>query len=177
MAKETKQKKETKSKKVNKPKTGKLQRAKSGHVLTPFEEMDRRFHNFFHRGGMRPFHSEWPKWGELSAPFEGGMPKVDVIDRDDEIVVRAEVPGVDKDDLDVSVTDNSVTIKGESRHEEKEEKGDFYRSEISRGAFARTMSLPNDVDSAKIKTKFKDGVLELKMPKIQKAKRRKIKIS
>jgi len=162
--------------KESKKKEGELQRIEPSRVITPFEEMDRWFEGFFPRGWMRPFHLEWPRWGELAAPFEGRMPKVDVIDRDDEVLVRAEVPGVDKDDLDVSVSDNSVTIKGETKREEKEEKGDYYRCEISRGAFARTVLLPSDVDTENTKAQFKDGVLELTLPKIEKAKRRSIKI-
>lgn len=143
---------------------------------SPFDEMERWFEDFYPRGWMRPFRMAWPSWGELAAPFEGRMPKVDVIDRDDEIVVRAEVPGVEKDDLDISVSDNTVTIKGQTKHEAKEEKGDYYRCEISRGTFARTVSLPSDVDSDKVKAQFRDGVLELTLPKVTRAKRRAIKI-
>jgi len=138
--------------------------------------MDRLFEDYFSRGWMRPFRWEWPSLGEMAKPFEGKMPKVDVIERDDEVVVKAELPGVDKKDLDVSVTENSVTIKGTTRHEEKEEKGDFYRCEISRGAYARTVALPSYVDADKAKASFKDGVLELKLPKVEKSKRRSIEI-
>lgn len=150
--------------------------SRPARALSPFEEMERWFEGSFPRGWMRPFHIEWPRLGELAAPFEGRMPKVDVIDRDDEVLVRAEVPGVDKNDLDVSVSDNSVTIKGETKREEKEEKGDYYRCEISRGSFARTVLLPSDVDIEHTKAQFKDGVLELTLPKIEKTKRRTIKI-
>jgi HSP20 family protein len=157
--------------------TGKeIQEARPARTLSPFEEMDRMFENYFPRGWMRPFHTEWPAWSKLAAPFEGRMPKVDVIDRDDEVVVRAEVPGVEKEDLDISVSDNSVTIKGKTRHEEKEEKGDYYRCEISQGSFARMVALPDYVDSDAAKAAFKDGVLELTLPKVEKAKRRSIKI-
>ena len=153
-----------------------LQKAEPRRALSPFEEMDRMFDDFFSRGWMRPFRWEWPSMGEMAKPFEGKMPKVDVIERDDEVVVKAELPGVDKKDLDVSVTENSVTIKGSTSHEEKEEKGDFYRCEISRGAYARTVGLPAYVDADKAKASFKDGVLELKLPKVEKSKRRSIEI-
>jgi len=153
-----------------------LQKAEPKRALSPFEEMDRLFEDYFSRGWMRPFRWEWPSIGELAKPFEGKMPKVDVIERDDEVVVKAELPGVDKKDLDVSVTENSVTIKGTTRHEEKEEKGDYYRCEISRGAYARTVALPSYVDADKAKANFKDGVLELKLPKVEKSKRRSIEI-
>lgn len=90
--------------------------------------------------------------------------------------MRAEVPGVKKEDLDVSTTDNTVTIKGSTRHEEKEEKGDYYRSEITRGSFSRTVALPSEVDSAKAKARYKDGILELTLPKVNKSKRRTVKV-
>jgi HSP20 family protein len=153
-----------------------LQKAEPRRALSPFEEMDRMFEDFLSRGWMRPLRWELPSWGEMAKPFEGKMPKVDVIERDDEVVVKAEIPGVDKKDLDVSVTENSVTIKGTTSHEEKEEKGDYFRSEISRGAYARTVGLPAYVDADKAKASFKDGVLELKLPKVEKAKRRSIEI-
>ena len=139
-------------------------------ALSPFEEMDRMFEGFFPGGWMRPFHWERPTWSKLPEPFEGRMPKVDVIDRDDEILVRAELPGVEKKDIDVSTTENTVTIKGSTRAEEKEERGDYYRCEISSGSFARTLALPGNVDASKAKATFKDGVLELTLPKIEKSK-------
>jgi HSP20 family protein len=153
-----------------------LQKAEPKRALSPFEEMDRLFEDYFSRGWMRPFRWEWPSLGEMAKPFEGKMPKVDVIERDDEVIVKAELPGVDKKDLDVSVTENSVTIKGTTSHEAKEEKGDYYRCEISRGAYARTVALPSYVDADKAKASFKDGVLELKLPKVEKSKRRSIEI-
>jgi HSP20 family protein len=153
-----------------------LQQARPARALNPFEEMERMFDNYFSRGWLSPLRREWPSWSELAAPFEGKMPRVDVVDRDDEVVVKAEVPGVDKKDLDITVTDNSVTIKGSTSHEEKEEKGDYYRCEMSRGSFSRMVALPADVDSAKAKSKFKDGVLELTLPKLKKTKRHSIKI-
>lgn len=152
-----------------------VQRASSARALSPFEEMDRMFDSFLRRGWMRPWRFEWPSFPEISLP-EMKAPKVDVVDRENEIVVKAEVPGVDKKDIDISVGEDTVTIKGETRHEEKEEKGDYYRCEISRGAFSRTVALPAAVDGARAKASFKDGVLELTLPKVEKAKRHAIKV-
>ena len=163
-------------KKAVEVKRGQLEKAEPGRALSPFEEMDRFAAQMFPRRWLRSFPREWPSWPELGGVFEGKIPKVDVIDRDSEVVVRAELPGVKKEDLDVSVTDNSVSISGSTSHEEKEEKGDYYRSEISRGSFSRVLSLPNDVDSDKCEATFKDGILELKLPKVEKAKRKKINI-
>ncbi len=152
-----------------------IQKATPAGLLGSFEEMDRLFDNFMRRGWMRPWRFEWPSFPEF-ATLEGKMPKVDIVERDNEIVVRAEVPGVDKKDLDVSVSDSTVTIKGSTRHEEKEEKGDYYRHEISTGTFSRMVALPADVDGSKAKADFKDGMLELTLPKVEKAKRHSIKL-
>lgn len=153
-----------------------VKKVETAQVLSPFEEMERMFDNYFSRGWLRPFRSEWPSFSKLPQPFEGKTPSVDVIERDDEVVVKAELPGVDKKDIDVSVTSNTVTIKGSTSHEEKEEKGDYYRCEISRGSYSRTLSLPADVDESKAKAKLKDGILELTLPKVTKSKRKSIKV-
>lgn len=138
----------------------------------PFEEMermmDRVFGDFPGRGWMRPWRTEWPEWPEFA---ELRMPKIDMIDRDEDILIRAELPGVEKKDLEISMSDTAVTIKATTRREEKEEKGDYYRCEISRGTYARTLTLPTTVESAKAKANLKDGVLELTLPKIEKSKR------
>jgi len=153
-----------------------IQRKASVHGLIPFEDMDRLFDSFFRRSWMRPWHLDWPMIQELKLPFNGQPPKVDVIDREAEIVVRAGIPGVDKKDLDISVGEDSVTIKGATHREKKEEKGDYYRQELAEGAFSRTVELPAMVDSTRAKASFKDGVLELTLPKIEKTKRRSVKV-
>ena len=148
-------------------------------AVTPFEEMDRMLDRFFEgafpSGWLRPLRWERPWLSELAAA-EVRMPSVDVVERDEEVVLRAEVPGVEKKDIDVSITGNSVTIKGQTKHEEKEEKGEYYRCEISRGAFSRTVSLPASVDPDRANASFKDGILEITLPKVEKAKRRTLKL-
>lgn len=152
-----------------------LQKPAPACALSPFEEMDRMFDHFLRRGWMRPWRFEWPSFPEMALP-EMKVPKVDVVDRENEIVVKAEVPGVDKKDIDISVGEDTVTIKGETRREEKEEKGDYYRCEISRGAFSRTVALPAAVDGTGARASFKDGMLELTLPKVEKAKRHTVKV-
>ncbi|MBI3773461.1 MAG: Hsp20/alpha crystallin family protein [Gammaproteobacteria bacterium] len=155
-------------------------RPRAMSALSPFDEMDRLFDSFFNRplgrSWMHPLGLHWPTLPEFKQPFEGRTPKVDVIDRQNEIVVRAELPGVNKDNLDVSLSDNTVTIRASTRYESKEEKGDYYRCETSHGEFARTVSLPGDVDVNKATASFKDGLLELTLPKVESSKRRTIKI-
>jgi HSP20 family protein len=113
---------------------------------------------------------------ELSSKFEINVPSVDVINRDGEIIIKAMMPGVEKKDIDITVTKNTVTIKAKAGHEEKEEKGDYYRCEISKGSSMRTLNLPADVDEDKVKAKFKDGLLELTLPKTEVSHRRSIKV-
>jgi HSP20 family protein len=153
-----------------------VQKAPPASEVSAYDDMERMFNSFFGRGWMRPWRWEWPALGEAGRTLESRIPRVDVIDRDGEIAVKAELPGVEKKDLDVSLTEDTVTIRGSTRHEEKEEKGDYYRSEISRGEFSRTVALPAAVDTSKAKASFKDGVLELLIPKLEARKRHAINI-
>lgn len=153
-----------------------IQKVEAPRSMSPFMEMERMFDNYLSRDWLHPFHMGWPSLPKMAAPFAGKTPSVDVIDRDNEVIVKAELPGVDKKDIDISVTQNTVTIKGTTSHEEKEEKGDYYRCEMSRGSYSRTLSLPADVDEGKSKARFKDGILELSLPKLKKSKRHTIKV-
>jgi len=133
------------------------------------DEMERMFESFMPHGWLKPFHTE-------HAWIGGAGPHVDVIDRDDTIVVKAAMPGVNKDDLEVSTTDHTVTIRGSTQSETKEEKGEYYRHEISTGNYLRTVTLPASVDESRAKAKFKDGMLELTLPKLESAKRHTIAV-
>ncbi|MEQ6918465.1 Hsp20/alpha crystallin family protein [Halomonas aquatica] len=147
----------------------------SSRAMSPFREFDRMLDTFFDRGWMPSMRGEHPLW-ERFAAFEKGMPKVDVIDRDTEVVVRAEAPGFDREELDVSVTDGAVTIKGEHREESKKEEGEYFHSEISHGSFTRTVALPCEIDADKAEASFTNGVLELTLPKRKQANRRKVEV-
>ncbi|HKK13588.1 MAG TPA: Hsp20/alpha crystallin family protein, partial [Gammaproteobacteria bacterium] len=100
----------------------------------------------------------------------------DVIDRDNDILVRAEIPGVAKEDLDLSLNDRTVTLRGTVRREQKKEEGDYYFAETSQGEFSRTVALPAEVDGSKAKASYRDGVVELTLPKAETAKRHRIPI-
>jgi HSP20 family protein len=147
-----------------------------GTWLTPFDELDRIFDAVFPRGWLRPFHFDWPMMRELHVPFEGKMPRVDVIERDDEILVRAELPGVSRDDIEVTLTEHSLTLNAVTKREEEEERGDFRRHEITRGEFHRTVALPENVDAEQTKARFENGLLEVTLPKAEPSKRRTVKV-
>src|SRR3970040_1124865 len=142
-----------------------------------YEEFDRLIHSYFNRNWPRLFWPENNRSNDLSGTFEMHSPSMDIIDRDNEVVVKVELPGVEKKDLDVSISNDTLTIKGTSGKEHTEEKGDYYRSEIRKGTIARAVSLPQGVDSSKADAKFKDGILELTLPKMTSSTRKTVKIT
>ena len=143
--------------------------------MTLFDEMDRLFDTMTHRGWMSPFRDLLPEWAGMERTF-AITPKVDVIDREAEILVRAEVPGVKKEELQVELAGDLLTISGEHKQEETKEEGAFYRAEIARGSFSRTIRLPADVELEQAQAEFTDGVLEIHLPKTQKTERRRIDV-
>ena len=156
-------------------------------IKHPIAEMERTFERLFgDRLFGRGFSSLWHRrdfpvmdslFGDSLLEFNGQrLPNIDVVDRNNEIMVRAEVPGVDKKDLNISLTDNLLTIKGQSRSESKQEDGDYHRHEISTASFARSFTLPGTVDSAKAVASLKDGVLEIALPKAESSKKRNIAV-
>ncbi|UTW02962.1 Hsp20/alpha crystallin family protein [Amphritea atlantica] len=153
-----------------------LEPAKSHQKLSPFSEIEQLFENFFPGHWMTPRGLELTNWPNFQLPSSMQSPKVDVINRDNEVIVRAEMPGFNKDEIKLSLTENSVTISGERKTEEKEEEGEYHRCEISQSSFSRTVGLPSYVDSQASKAKFKDGMLELTLPKTEKTKRIDLKI-
>jgi HSP20 family protein len=118
-------------------------------------QINRVFDDFW--GGPWPTRS-----GEM---FTGFAPQVDVTETDTEIKVCAEIPGVEAKDVDVSVEDDKLTIKGEKKYEREEDEKGQYRMERSYGSFERSIQLPTEVDESKAKAEFKNGVLRLTLPK------------
>jgi HSP20 family protein len=102
---------------------------------------------------------------------------MDVYEDNDRIVVKAEMPGMSKDDIQISIADNILTIKGEKKKEEEDTGRDYYRAERAYGAFVRTLPLPAEINPDKVQATFKDGVLEIRLPKSEEAKKREIKVN
>jgi HSP20 family protein len=139
-------------------------------------EMDRLFDSFFPRGWMHPWRRGWPEWAMGEGTFGMTGPRVDIIDHEAEVLVRAELPGVDRKDLEVELSGAMLTIRGERRREEKEEKGNYFREEIVHGTFDRTIRLPQEVKADEVKADFRDGILEIHLPKVAKTERKRIDI-
>ena len=141
--------------------------------LTRWErDMDRMMEDFFGRR-MRPF---WPERWFGRDELEVRAPAVDVFEEKDDIVVKAELPGMEKDNIEVNLTDHMLTIKGEKKKEEEIKEENYYRAERTYGSFLRTLELPRDVHADKIKASFKNGILEVRMPKTEEAKAKEIKV-
>ena len=141
--------------------------------LSPWEDMESFFDTAFPRDLFRFGRGHWPEW---AGRLEAKPPAVDVIDRPEDILVRAAMPGVKKEDLEITVTENLVTIRGTTRQEEERKEEQYYRRELSRGEYSRSVTLPANVDSDLAKASFKDGILELSLPKITPTPRRSIKV-
>ncbi len=127
--------------------------------------------HLFEDAFIRP--AAWP------LPLEGSawsMP-VDVIETKDNVIVKAAVPGVKPDEIDVSVTGDTLTIKGETKAEEKFEEGSYLRKERRFGTFQRTLTLPGNIVSDKAKAEFESGVLTLTLPKTEEVKPKAIKVT
>ena len=103
-------------------------------------------------------------------------PAVDIYERNDFVVVKAELPGVEKDQISVEVKDGILTLRGERKLERDVKEESYHRIERAYGSFLRSFSLPVSVDQDKVKAKFKDGVLEVELPKKEKAKPKQIKV-
>ncbi len=134
------------------------------------EEMERIFGDFgFGRNSLARQGSGLGKWS----------PQVEVHERDGQFIVRADLPGLGKDDVKVDVTDNTLTIRGDRKQEHEENREGFYRSERSYGSFFRAIPLPEGINAEEAKASFRDGVLEISMPSPQRKERlgRKIEIT
>jgi len=158
-----------------KTKTTELTEMKPTREFDVFEDMDRLFDTMY-RGWIRPFAGLLPEWMPLTGRMEMPMPHIDMIEHDKEFLIRVEVPGIDKKDLKLDLRGDVLTIAGEHRLEERKEEGRVHRAEIMHGAFTRTVRLPEPVEGDKVDAVFKDGLLEIHLPKIHETERRQIEV-
>ena len=135
-------------------------------LLASQREFDRLF-----REAFSPAQSE----GELST--RTWAPPVDIYENGDSLVLKAELPGINPDDVEIRVEDNTLYLKGERKFEKEVKEQNYHRVERSYGTFTRSLSLPNSIDADKVAANFKDGVLTLTMPKKEEAKPKTIKIN
>lgn len=139
--------------------------------FSPLEEMDRWFDDAF----RRPFLSLLSS--RMRPEAEEMFPPVDIFEDGESVVVKAEIPGIKKDDISVEVTQDAITISGKKSSEERVEQKDYFRVERSYGSFTRTLPLPMETMTEKARAAFKDGVLEVRIPKSANAKPRAQKVT
>lgn len=121
--------------------------------------MNRLFEDFFGDWGMEPFAG----FGQTGREF---LPSIDVAETDKEITVTAELAGMDQKDVELTLNDDILTIRGEKKQESEHKDAKSYHKECSYGAFTRSIQLPAEVDQDKVKAEFKKGVLKIQLPKI-----------
>jgi len=136
-------------------------------MMSVRDEMSRVLNEVFARGAS-----------DESAWVSGAWtPPVDIYETDEALVLKAELPGFSKDDISIELKENTLVIKGERKHEDEVKEGNYHRMERSYGAFQRAFMLPMTVDQEKVKASYKDGILELRLPKVQAAQPKRIAVS
>jgi HSP20 family protein len=137
-----------------------------GDMVSIQDEMNKLFDDFLGRPLMR---TEWSEgvWN----------PSVDISETKDNVIIKAEMPGLSKEDVKISVHDNMLTLTGEKKQEKEEKETNYHRVERNYGAFSRSFTLPTSVKNDNIKATYKDGVLSITLPKTEEVKPKEIPIS
>jgi HSP20 family protein len=136
-------------------------------MMSMRDEMNRVLNEAFGRGA-----------NDESAWFSGAWsPPVDIFETDEALVMKAELPGFSKDDISIEMKENTLVVKGERKRDDEVKEGNYHRMERVYGAFQRSFLLPTTVDQEKVRASYKDGVLELRLPKVQAAQPKRIAVS
>lgn len=151
-----------------------LVKAEPRRWFPPFEDMEREFASIFRRPLSLLEPTWWPRLRTLEE--EEVRTTADIFEEGNDVVVKAELPGMKKEDIDVKVTENMITISGEKKQEENVEKKNYHRFERRYGSFSHEYSLPCEVQTDKANAHFKDGVLEIRIPKTEEAKKKEKKV-
>jgi len=130
---------------------------------------------------MEPLFEQWPfgwvtPWSRRALAVREWGPRVDMFDRPDKVVIKAELPGMNKEDIDISVSGNVLTIQGERKAEEEVKDEDYYCCEQHRGAFYRAIQLPSGLETDNIDATYDNGILEITLPKAPEVKPKKIEV-
>lgn len=137
--------------------------------------MEEFFEDFPPRRWMEtyePFGLKWP----MGIDFERSF-RLDILDRNKELLIRGELPGIEKDDIEVTISGNRLTIEAKRKFEEETEKDTFYRHELGFGELVRTVALPVEVDAQNIHAELEDGILTITLPKVRAEERRTVKVT
>jgi HSP20 family protein len=138
-----------------------------GNLQSFQDEMNRMFEQFF-RGGT----GEEAGWGVRT-----WAPPVDIYETDDALILKAELPGVSKDDVSIEIHQNTLILRGQRKHEAEVKEEQYHRVERAYGTFQRSFTLPTLVDQEHVQATYHDGVLELRLPKSEAAKPKRVAIT
>jgi len=137
---------------------------REGPFVSLRREMDRLFDDFFRGWELAPWvEGEW-------------YPSIDVAETEDQVIVKAEIPGMDPSELEITLTDDSLSIRGEKKEEKEEKKKNYHRRESRYGSFSRSVRLPALVNTEKAEASYDKGILTINAPKVEKEKAKKIEI-
>ena len=154
-----------------------LERWRPGWGLRPWrplrelEEMERRFEDIFGRSSLPIL------WRRLPAEERGWAPPIEVFEKEDKFVVKADLHGMKREEIEVSVVGDTLTIKGERKSETEVKEEDYYCCERAYGGFLRSITVPTAVDIEKIEASYENGVLEVSLPKAPEVKPKKVEVS
>jgi HSP20 family protein len=141
-----------------------LARWDPGRQLVPGQtDIDRIFDAFF---GTRPANGPAGRW----------VPAIDLVETDEHLVLKADLPGLDSDDVEIEINDGVLTVSGERKTEHEERKEGYHRVERSYGGFSRSLSLPKGIDAEQVEASFDRGVLEVRIPKPAERKPHRVQI-
>jgi len=139
-----------------------------------FREMERMMDEMMRRplpAWRRPL-----TWWRVPTEEMAWTPAVEMYDKEDKVIVRAELPGMKKEELDISVLGDTLTIKGERKAKSEVKGEDYYRCELCYGKFSRSVALPAAVDAGKVEANYENGILEITLPKAEEAKPKKVEV-
>jgi HSP20 family protein len=136
--------------------------------MDEFQNLQDRFHRMFHDSPLSRLTGD--------ETMTSWTPLCDIYEEGDDIVVKTELPGVDRNDIDVQVENNILTLRGERKREKEVKSENLFRTERFYGSFARSFTLPVSVNTEKIRAEYREGVLQVTLPKVEEAKPRKIQV-
>lgn len=159
----------------------KKEREGGGRALKPFaHSMEEFFEDSFPRRWMEGFFDRhaWkrPQWDVFGEAYDV-WPNVDILDKDDELIVRAEMPGIKKDDVEITIAGNRLTFEAKRDFEEEEEKENYFRAEMAQGRMFRVVHLPVDIKGDEAVAELNDGIVELRLPKVEAITPHKVKVA
>jgi len=153
--------------------TGRRERLRESTAMRPLREIEgmrRRFEDDVARPFLRNV------WDRISYELKGYSPPMDVFEKGDDMVVKVELPGIRYEDIDVSVSENALVIRGEKKKESNVEDKDYYQSEIACGSFCHSLALSSDIDTSRTEAIYEDGVLRITLKRALGAKPQKIEV-